>query len=139
MGRTLLLIDAAMRQELITDDHRAELHGELEDGNLDVVREFLAIIGVRDEPDMPPEDGVSQWQCSICFVDQENAGWKCAHGHSFCHACMGHHVEATTLPKCPHVGCKFELEEADFLAIYCTSERLEAFRQQKLRNAVDAL
>eukprot|EP00747_Dinoflagellata_sp_TGD_P165554 gnl/TRDRNA2_/TRDRNA2_186968_c0_seq1.p1 gnl/TRDRNA2_/TRDRNA2_186968_c0~~gnl/TRDRNA2_/TRDRNA2_186968_c0_seq1.p1 ORF type:complete len:786 (-),score=96.66 gnl/TRDRNA2_/TRDRNA2_186968_c0_seq1:134-2455(-) len=137
--RMLQLTDAAVRQMLMNEEQRAQLHDEMQSGDLGIVRDILAIIGVRNEPGMSIEDGDMPWECSICFSEQRELGWRCSEGHMFCHTCMGHHVEATIFPTCPHVGCCFELEEADLVAIQVSSSRLEAFRDSQLRNAVDTL
>jgi len=137
--RLLVLIDAALKQNLLTDEQRLELHGEMQNLNLEVVKDFLTIIQVRNVPGLPLVEGEAPWECSICFSDQEELGWRCPEGHQYCHTCMGHHVEATIFPNCPHVGCGFGLEEADLLAIHVSGDRLESFRQAKLRKAVDSL
>lgn len=137
--RLLLLTDAALSQKLITDEQHLELCQELQNLNLCVVKDFLAIIQVRNERGMPLNEKEPLWECSICFSEQAELGWRCPEGHQYCHTCMGHHVEATTFPNCPHVGCGFQLEEPDLLAIQVPKDRLESFQEAKLRNAVDSI
>lgn len=138
-SRLLLRIDAAVRQKLVAREQRAELHEELRSGNVEVVRDFLALIGVRNEPGMPLEDAAAPWECSICFSEQEELGWQCSEGHQYCHQCMRHHVNATVRPSCPQAGCCVKLEEADLIALQVSDHRLRAFRDNQLRTAVDSL
>lgn len=137
--RMLVLVDAALKQKLITEEQRLELHGEMQNLNFELVKDFLTIIQVRNVPGLLLMEGETPWECCICFSDQEELGWRCPEGHQYCYTCMGHHVESTIFPNCPHVGCGFGLEEADLLAIPVSGDRLESFHQAMLRKAVDSL
>lgn len=50
---------------------------------------------------------------------------------------MQQHVESVAFPKCPM--CDYTLGEADFVNLNIPQARLEAFREAKLRGAVDTL
>merc|ERR1719313_555425 len=52
---------------------------------------------------------------------------------------MQHHVDAVPFPKCPDVGCGYELCEDDLRSLAVDPTRLEAFQNNQLRNAVDGM
>lgn len=88
---------------------------------------------------MPLEHGEASWECCVCFTAQDEQGWRCPAHHRYCSECMRHHVDSAAFPRCPTVGCGYELGEADLRLLSVSHERLEAFRRAKLDGAVDAL
>jgi len=135
----LLRAAAALRQGLVTEDQRLLLHQHLESGDVDLVHAVLLGVGVQNEPAMPLEDWDSEWECGVCFVVQEQLGWRCPSGHRYCSECMRCHVDSVQFPKCPTPGCGYELKERDLQLLSVPAGRVETFREGKLRGAIDAL
>uniref|UniRef100_A0A7S4S3C3 Uncharacterized protein n=1 Tax=Alexandrium monilatum TaxID=311494 RepID=A0A7S4S3C3_9DINO len=139
VARLLLRAAAALRQGLLSEEQRGLLLNNLERGQVDLVHEIIAGVGVRSEPAMPLDVGEARWECSVCFAEQDEQGWRCPGSHRYCSGCMRRHAESTAFPRCPTVGCGYELAEADFRLLNVPRERLEAFRRAKLEGAVEAL
>lgn len=137
--RLLLRAAAALRQGLLDEAQRVQLHQHLEEGDIDLVHSVVLGIGVRSEPGMPLEDGEVSWECCICFTEQEEQGWRCPDSHQYCTGCIRQHAESVPFPRCPTSGCKNELGEKDLELVQVPEARLEAFRAAKLRKAVDSL
>lgn len=79
------------------------------------------------------------WECPICFADECEESWRCPQGHRFCISCMHQHVDAVAFPRCPDVGCSYELKEPDLRLLDMSPERLAAFASGQLQCAVEAL
>lgn len=77
------------------------------------------------------------WECPICYSADCDHEWSCPNGHSFCDACMLHHIDAVPFPRCPL--CEYKLCEEDFVELGVPIERLAAFRQAVLSTAVDTM
>lgn len=137
--RLLLRAAAALRQGLLTPTQRTQLHQHLEQGDIDLVHSVVLGVGARSEPGMPLEDGEARWECCICFTEQEEHGWSCPSDHRYCSQCMRQHVASVPFPRCPASDCKYELEEKDFHLLHIPQDRVDVFRDAKLRTAVDTL
>lgn len=74
--------------------------------------------------------------CTICLEDKDVSQILSVNGcqHRYCFSCMKQHVEAKllqgALPRCPHVGCKFELKIEDCRK-FSTTEVLDVMRQRQ--------
>jgi hypothetical protein len=139
VARLLVRASAALRQGLLDERQRQELHKYLEEGDVDLVHALMLDIGVQSEPNMPLEEGQRTWECSICFTAQEELGWKCAHWHRYCSDCMRRHVQSVTFPKCPTERCGYALVEKDLQLLCVDQARLNSFREAQLRVAIDTL
>jgi len=116
-----------------------QLHRSLEQGETSLVEAVMAGLGVRREPCMPLDAGEDAWECCICTCEKQEMGWRCPSRHRYCSDCMGRHIDVVPFPRCPTPSCGYELQETDFEALRVASERLDAFREAKLLNAVDTL
>merc|ERR1719326_1214335 len=110
--RQLLALSAAFKQGLLSESDRRELQDHIRAGHVDVVRDIVAGIGVRESPEMMLPRGTPAWQCLVCRDQQQTHGWKCPSGHQFCTTCMQQHVDTVSFPKCPM--CDYVLGESDF-------------------------
>lgn len=134
-ARLLQRVSAALKQGLVSDDQRTELHDRMLAGETGIVREIVGAIGVHSTPDMLLELGEDLWECAICFSGQVTRGWRCPTNHRFCAECMRHHIGAVPLPRCPM--CEHKLDETDFVLLNVSQDRLEAFREARLKIALD--
>lgn len=135
----LLCLSSALQQDLISSTERAALHSYLAQGQLELVAEVVAGLNTRDVAERPLARTFSAWTCMVCFDIQESIGWACPDQHRFCSECMRHHVDSVTFPRCPQVGCEYELNEDDFKFLIVPEDRIEAFRRARLTGAIDTL
>ena len=84
-------------------------------------------------------EGDRQWECPICFTEQDEIGWRCKAGHRYCSSCMQQHIASSPMPKCPTIGCSNALAEADLKLLGISQDVLEAFRNRKLQGAINML
>lgn len=136
--RALLALNIATRQGIISPGDRLALHSDLVQGQLDLVSDIVNGLGIREAPYMPLADGQAEGECIVCFTLQDTLGWACPDQHRFCADCIRQHVESVTFPRCPQIGCAYDLEEEDFIFLEVGSERLESFRHAKLQGALDS-
>eukprot|EP00931_Biecheleriopsis_adriatica_P066324 TRINITY_DN40712_c0_g1_i1.p1 TRINITY_DN40712_c0_g1~~TRINITY_DN40712_c0_g1_i1.p1 ORF type:complete len:683 (+),score=91.65 TRINITY_DN40712_c0_g1_i1:232-2049(+) len=141
-ARLLLAISKASRRSLLSPDECAALREELLKGREEIVRDIITGVGVSavDEKHTV-SGGCSEWDCKICFTPQSSVwhAWACPQRHMFCRECMGHYTETQAFPRCPQAGCDYELREGDLIVLSASQQRLDAFRQAKLTNAIDTI
>lgn len=131
---------------LLTPEQREMLNTKLKDRCFDEAFDIVEGVGVPALAEVvagsdPHRRRMTSWECSICFSDQSSSwfGWACPEQHRFCTGCMRHHVDAVPFPRCPSVGCTYELTETDLSLLHVEEARIEAFRRAKLQNAVDTM
>mmetsp|Transcript_8937 Transcript_8937/g.23246 ORF Transcript_8937/g.23246 Transcript_8937/m.23246 type:complete len:662 (+) Transcript_8937:75-2060(+) len=95
--------------------------------------EGVVVAATRDVP----VAGQASWECLICYTSDCDGDWSCPTGHRFCVDCMLHHVDAVPFPRCPL--CEYSLGEEDLVDLGASSQRLAAFREGLLTNAVDTM
>lgn len=81
----------------------------------------------------------SQVECPICFDEIAAIEiFRLSCGHVFCSSCMLGHCSAVAFPVCPDTSCSYQLSD-DEVGRAAGSERLEAFRNMQLQQAVSQL
>lgn len=134
--RLMLHISAGRRQGLLDREQCERLYEGLEAGQLEAVGNVMAGMEILLESDTVTDQ---RWVCGICDTEQGTEGWRCPEGHRSCAACMRQHIQVAALPRCLAGQCCHELSEADFKVLGMPAERLEAFRQARLQNAIEEL
>lgn len=81
-------------------------------------------------------------KCPICFDSvrgNEVVKLFCLERHPFCITCLKQHIASVPFPRCPSIGCGYELEESDIAAVCGNGEHMEEFRKARLQRAVARL
>eukprot|EP00403_Amphidinium_massartii_P026351 CAMPEP_0178388702 /NCGR_PEP_ID=MMETSP0689_2-20121128/9731_1 /TAXON_ID=160604 /ORGANISM="Amphidinium massartii, Strain CS-259" /LENGTH=615 /DNA_ID=CAMNT_0020009117 /DNA_START=72 /DNA_END=1919 /DNA_ORIENTATION=+ len=95
----------------------------------------LAVLMQEDATSPQPS-----WVCQICSDDQEyGTEWRCPYGHRFCMACMRQHIDVREFPRCPEANCGYALTAEDLENTGASQQRLTAFENAQLHQAMDTL
>lgn len=120
------------QQGVITGDERRSLKHLLQEGHCQEACRQLDEADARNQARPAPT-------CPICFDEVAAIDvFRLGCGHTYCKDCMRGHCGAVAFPTCPDTSCGYAFTE-DEVGRAGGGERLEAFREMQLQQAVDHL
>eukprot|EP01065_Artemidia_motanka_P037943 TRINITY_DN46829_c0_g1_i1.p1 TRINITY_DN46829_c0_g1~~TRINITY_DN46829_c0_g1_i1.p1 ORF type:complete len:962 (+),score=210.31 TRINITY_DN46829_c0_g1_i1:70-2955(+) len=128
---------AGAKSHEVGELYRLLTQGRLQDKELSVLLRAVEIAPSARSRAVEPEV-----DCAICMCScpqHECVQLECPSRHTFCLDCLRETAEATVLPKCPGVDCKYELSDADVQRLCGDGDRLRRFREAKLRDCIDTM